>query len=91
MSDTTITVREDTKDRAADMKRQGETWDEFIARLLDAEEYGSNGANDLEGVGDVDVEQAVENAIDASLGDMRDEIAEETTERVVNRMTAEFR
>jgi transcriptional regulator len=37
-SDTTIGVNQQTKDRVAAMKREGETWDECVNRLLDERE-----------------------------------------------------
>ena len=55
MSDTTITVSERTKERAASWKRKGETWDEFVCRCIDA----MKGVDDSDGVDEVELADTV--------------------------------
>jgi lipase chaperone LimK len=44
MSRTSIPVDSETKDRLDDLKREGETWDEFLTRIASDEEPIKAGA-----------------------------------------------
>jgi len=89
MGNKTIPVSEKTHRRAKDMKREGETWDEFVCRALETMNGGVDGAysgvedeREVDVPNDEDIEEAAKRAIDAKLPDIRDVTADEVIDRI---------
>lgn len=84
---TTLPVSNNLKDRAEAMKREGETWEDFVARALDALEY--DGMGDEAGNAE-DIAAAIEDALDDVEGGLSEGDVEVAVERALDSKIGEL-